>query len=58
MIATLKTNWLEQRRATLAKKKAKDLSSGGPPFEIPDEWLDRLGHSARKLSCPRSLEPR
>ena len=25
MIATLETDWLEQRRATLAKKKAKDL---------------------------------
>jgi hypothetical protein len=25
MIATLETDWLEQRRATLAKKKTKDL---------------------------------
>jgi len=25
MIATLETDWLERRRATLAKKKAKDL---------------------------------
>jgi len=25
MIATLETDWLEQRRATLAKKEAKDL---------------------------------
>ncbi len=31
-------------------------SPGGPPFEIPDEWLDRLGRSAAKLSCPRRLE--